>query len=115
MSADTFTLCPTTIMRVDEQEGKLGVVSAGHGPDEALVVFRGPEDAWAFQRTSGKYTEAEGCTVVGMDRNAVAALLDKQGLRYVAMPEGWTGDPSGRVDLFSAENFLKFLDESEPA
>jgi len=115
MSADTFTISPTVIVRLDEQEGTLGVVSANQGPDEALVVFRGPEDAWAFQRTSGKYTEAEGFLVVGMDRNAVAALLDKQGLRYVAMPEAWTEDASGGVDLLSAGNFLEFLDESEPA
>lgn len=114
MSESTFVLAPTVILRLDA-EGTLGVVTAGEGPKEALIVFRGPEDARGYQRTTGKHTEAEGFKLIGMGEEALVALLDKLGLSMVAMPEPWTGDASSRVDLFSRENFLRFLEACAPA
>jgi hypothetical protein len=108
----TLTISPTVIVRLDEREEKLGVVTVGEGPDEAVIVFRGPEDAFAFRRMSGKYTEAQGFVVIGMGRDSLAKLLDKWGLCRVAVPERWTG--SGGVDLFSAESFLALLDGCNP-
>lgn len=111
MSLDTETIYFSVIVSLDESGGTLGVVTAGKGQDEALIVFRGPEDAWAFQERDDRYSAAEGFTVVGMEPVAISALLDKQGLQLVALPEEWTG--SGRVDLFTAENFLELLDGAE--
>ncbi len=113
-SEATFTLAPTVILRLDA-EGTLGVVTAGEGPEEALLVFRGPEDARGYQRTTGKHATAEGFQLIGMGEEAVAALLDKHGLSWVLMPEPWTGDASSGVDLFTRENFIRFLEECAPA
>ncbi|MEJ7873368.1 MAG: hypothetical protein WKF67_14000 [Rubrobacteraceae bacterium] len=111
MSEDTHVIRPTVLVRLDEEEGTLGVVTSGKGEEEALIVFRGPEDAWAFQERNGRYSAAEGFSVIGMEPVAVSALLDKQGLGNVALPEEWTG--TGGVDRFSAANFLELLDTAE--
>ncbi len=50
-----------------------------------------------------------------MSKDALAALLDKHGLSWVAMPEPWTGEESSGVDLFSRGNFFRFLEECAPA
>ncbi len=110
---DEFVLAPTVPVR--KLPGRLGVVTARSGGKEALIVFRGPEDARGYQRTTGKHTAAEGFQLVGMGEEALAALLDMHGLSWVAMPEPWTGDSSSGVDLFTRENFLSFLAESTPA
>ncbi len=110
MSADTFTVHPTVLVR---SGSTLDVVTVRDGGVEALLVFRGPDDAEGYRRTTGKHTAAEGFERVGVGRNALAALLDKQGISWVAMPEPWTG--TGGVDLFAAADFLAFLDECEPA
>lgn len=100
---------PTVLVRLDGDT--MEAVTARDEGHEALIVFRGPEDAWAFQRHNGRYSAAEGFSVVGMEPVAVASLLDKHGLAYVAMSEEWTG--SGGVDLFTAANFLELLDTAE--
>ncbi len=109
---DTSIIHPTVIVRVDDGEGTWGVVTAGKGEDEALIVFRGPEDAWAFQERNG-YSAAEGFAVVGMEHPAISALLDKQGLHLVALPEEWTGSSEASVDTFTAGVFLELLDTAE--
>jgi hypothetical protein len=86
-------------------------VTVGKGLDEALLVFRGPEDARAYQEATGNHGRGEGFEIVGMAREAVEALLEQHGLSRVAMPEPWTG--TGRVDLFTAENFLRLLEHAE--
>lgn len=113
MSRDTDSaiIRPTVLVSLDQAEGTLGVVTAGKGEDEALIVFRGPEDAWAFQEHDDRYSAAEGFSVVGMELPAISALLDKQGIGNVAVPEEWTG--SGGVDTFTAANFLELLDTAE--
>jgi len=89
-----------------------GLVTAGEGEKRALIVFRGPEDAFAYQRHTGKHTDAEGFKVVGvLEERALATILETQDLRYVAMPEPWAGGAAG-VDLFTAGNFLRMLEES---
>lgn len=113
MSRDTddTIIRPAVLVSLDDAEGTLGVVTSGKGEDEALIVFRGPEDAWAFQESNDRYSAAEGFSVVGMEPPAISALLDKQGIGNVALPEEWTG--SGGVDTFTAANFLKLLDTAE--
>lgn len=108
----TSTVHPAVLVNADHAEGTLGVVTAGEGEHEALVVFRGPDDARAYQRDNCKHSAAEGFEIIGMGRDALASLLDKQGISWVAMPEEWTG--SGSVDLFSAAGFLELLDTAEP-
>ena len=102
----TFVVYPTVIV----DSGTLEVVTAGEGEDEALVVFRGPEDARRFQEHTGRHAPADGYKLIGMTHEAVASLLKRYGLRYVAMPEPWTGE--GRVDVFKAGTFIAMLEES---
>lgn len=103
---------PTVILRLDEEEETLGTATVRKDGMEALMVFRGPEDAFAFQRQAGKHTAAEGFEVIGMGRDGVAALLGKHGLDHVIMPERWTGGADASADVFTADNFLRLLDES---
>jgi hypothetical protein len=106
---DEFMLAPTVLVRLEGDT--FGVVTVGTGEDEALVVFRGPEDAWGYQRTTGKHTAEEGFMVLGLTDVALASMLDKHGLSWVAMPEPWTGEAADRVDMFTAENFMGMLAE----
>ncbi len=108
LTGEAFVLSPTAIVRVTPES--IGVVTASKGPDEALLVFCGPEDARAYQKATGKHDGREGFELVGMTREAIAAVLDKHGLSRVAMPEPWTG--TARVDLFTAENFLRLLEHA---
>lgn len=108
-----FVLAPTVIVRL--LPDCLGVVTATQDGKEALIVFRGPEDARGYQRTTGKHTEAEGFKLIGMSEEAVVAVLDTHELSWVLMPEPWTGDAVSGVDLFARENFLELLATSEPA
>jgi len=109
-SEATFTLAPTVLVRAGDT---LDVVTVQDGDLEALIVFRVPDDAAGYQQGTPKHAPAEGFERVGMKRDAIAALLDTQGIAWVAMPEPWTG--KGGVDLFAAADFLAFLDECEPA
>lgn len=100
---------PTVIVRVPPEE--TGVVTIGVGSDAALLVFRGPEDARAFQEHTGEHDGRDGFEVRGMDLEDLAWLLDEHGLLFVAMPEPWTGE--GGVDLFNADAFLLLLEHGE--
>ena len=111
---DTFTLEPTVLVRTAPGapgEARLGFVTAGKGAEEALIVFRGPEDARGYQEDSGKHTAAEGFQLIGMTPDAIESLLEVLDVHRVAMPEPWTGG-QGRVDLFDRENFIRFLKEA---
>ena len=113
MSEDTFTLAPTVLIRVHPDS--IGTVTVTRGEKEALLVFRGPEDAWGYQRTTGKHTAAEDFHTIGMTDEALSAVLDKYRLSWVAMPEPWAEDGSAGVDLFTREGFFALLEDSEPA
>ena len=106
---EAFVVSPTVLVRLGEEGEAFGVVTLGKGEEEALVVFRGPEDARAYQEHTGKHTAAEGVAVIGMDLDAVSAVLDVTGVGRVAMPEPWTGD--GLVDLFEARDFFALFRE----
>jgi hypothetical protein len=108
---EEFTIRPTVIVRV--LPDCLQAVTAGEGESEGLIVFRDPEDARAYQETTGKHTAGEGFLLIGMDCEAIADLLGAHGLHYVHMPEPWTGGNAG-VDTFTAENFVRFLEECLP-
>ena len=79
---------------------------------EALIVFRGPEEAREYQEAAGKHTAREGYKiVVGMGAGALADVLDALGAPLVAMPRSpWTGE--GGVDFFDAAEFVAMLEES---
>ncbi len=79
----------------------------------ALLVFRSEADAEAYRRDTGRFPASEGFGAVNVSDEEIADLLEMHGLSAVAMSEPWTGH--GRVDLFSAENFLKLLEQSTPA
>ena len=111
---DEVLISPTVILR--KGEPRLGVpelaVTMGEGADEALIVFRGADDARAYQRAAaGKHSAAEGFEVVDVNLEGLSALLDGHGLGYVAMPERWTG--RGGVDLFDAGDFLAMLEGTD--
>ena len=111
MSAEEI-LRPTVILRPDDSG--IGVVTAGEGEREALIVFRGPEDAHGFRTEAGKYTAAEGFLLVGMGHEALASLIDLLGVRLVAVPGSpYTGGAEGGVDAFDAAGFVSALEESE--
>lgn len=100
----------TVIMRGRPESPDL--VTIGKEEDtEALVVFRGPEDARAFQEVAGWCDERHGFELTDAGREDLAAILDERGLLYVAMPEPWTGE--GGVDLFNADAFLLLLEDAE--
>ncbi len=109
------TLAPTVLYRMDPERDLQSTATVPTEIGEALIVFRGPEDAQGYQRTTGKHTDEEGFQLVGMSEEALAALLDKHGLSWVAMPEPWTGEESSGVDVFARENFFRFLGECAPA
>ncbi len=67
-------------------------------------------DAEAFKQANGSLPG--GLTAVSIDHEQVADILTMHELSAVAMPEAWTG--RGRVDLFTADNFLRLLEESTP-
>ncbi len=103
---------PTLIMRFDAQENLIGVLTAGEGDEEALMVFRSSEDAEAFVEYTGQYALAEGFKLVAVGHETIAALLEKRGIRWVAMPEPRpSGDDAG-VDVFAAEDFISMLEQS---
>ncbi len=79
---------------------------------EALVVFRGLEDAREYQERTGKSTPGEGYKIiVGLSAGALADVLDTLGAPLVAMPGLWTGG-DGEVDVFDAGDFVAMLEES---
>ena len=110
MTEEPLAITPTDIVRDREGDETFGLVTAFEGEDEALIVFRGPEDAFGFQEHVGRYTPEEGYRVIGMDHRALDALLEREGIGYVAMPEPWTG--KGMVDLFERGDFFALLEES---
>ena len=80
---------------------------------EALLVFRGEEDAEAFRRATGRYPASAGFKAASLDQEGISGVLAMHGLDVVAMPEPWTG--VGDVDLFEGENFIRLLEEGAPA
>ena len=59
--------------------------------------------------STGKHTTAEGFRIINMDRDDVEGALEMCARPLVAMPQTWTGG-RGRVDTFTAQNFLRLLD-----
>jgi hypothetical protein len=112
MSTDEFILEPTVLYRLDPSRDLAGAATARTEIGEALLVFRSEADAEAFRRSTGRCPASEGFGAVNVDHEQIADLLAWHGLSVVAMPERWTG--RGRVDLFTGENFLQFLEESVP-
>jgi hypothetical protein len=112
MSDDVFILEPTVLYRLDPGRDLAGAATARTEIGEALLVFRSEADAEAFRRTTGRCPASEGFGAVNVDHEQIADLLAAHNLSVVAMPERWTG--RGRVDLFTGENFLQFLEESVP-
>ncbi len=113
MSANEFTITPTVLYKLDPSRdlAATSVVEAELG--QALLVFRSEADAEAFRRTTGRCPASEGFWAVNVDHEQIAHILAAHDLSVVAMPEPWTG--RGRVDLFTAENFVRFLEGSLPA
>lgn len=109
MAGEAVRVSPTIIARACAET--VGFVTVGEGTDRALLVFRGPEDAAGFRRTSGDYGPREGFVLVGIGREGLRQLPDAHELQNVAMPEAWTG--AGRVDLFDAGDFLEILEGAD--
>jgi len=114
-AADTFILEPTVLYRMDPERDLQSTATVPTEIGEALIVFRGPEDARGYQRTTGKHTAEEGFKPVSLSGEEISGVLDMHDLSVVAMPEMWTGDASSYVDVFSRGNFFRFLEECAPA
>ncbi len=110
MTEETIRVSPTVLVWWRPEEDSYGVVTAGEGAEKALVVFRNAEDARAFQGQTGKHTPAQGIEPKRAGLEELAALLEDQGIAWVAVPEAWTGE--GMVDLFGAGDFLDMLETS---
>ncbi len=110
----TLTIRPTVIARPGEaREGTLDVLAMPYeGGEKALVVFRDADDARAYQDHAGKHTLAEGYKLVAVNVEELTAILEVHELRYVAMPEPWTGE--GVVDTFEADSFVVLLKGEAP-
>jgi hypothetical protein len=110
MTEDTFVITPTVLAL--KESGRFGFITVAQGSDEeALVVFRGPEEVRKYQDYSGKHTAEEGFEAICMGPSEIAATLEEIGIRYVVMPEPWVGGHGG-VDWFEANRFLQLLEES---
>ena len=104
---EEFAIYPTVIGRAEPD--RIGFVTATQDGDEALIVFRSPEEADRFREYTGRYGSEEGYRLLRVDVEEISCVLEVQGLSFVAFPEPWTG--YGGIDLFTAENFLRFLEE----
>jgi len=83
---------------------------------QPIRVGRGAdEDAEKFRRDTGRCPASEGFKPVNLSGEEISGVLDMHALSVVAMPEPWTGEESSGVDLFSRENFFRFLEECAPA
>ncbi len=111
MTEAAIRIRPTVLVLDREGDETLGLVTAFEGEGKALIVFRGPEDAFRFQAHAGRYTLEEGYRVIGMSHRALDALLAREGIGYVAMPEPWTG--KGGVDIFERDHFFALLEEGQ--
>jgi hypothetical protein len=104
---------PTVLYRMDPERDLQSTATVPTAYGEALIVFRGPEDAQGYQRTTGKHTAEEGFKPVSLSGEEISGVLDIHGLSVVAMPEPWTGEASSGVDVFARDNFFRFLEECE--
>lgn len=66
MREETIMITPTVLVLDREGDETFGFVTAWEGEGRALIVFRGPEDAFRFQQLEGLYTEREGYLVVSL-------------------------------------------------
>jgi hypothetical protein len=108
---EDFTLLPTILLRMGPES--MEVVTVPRGGEAALVVFRGPEEAAAYQESSGKHTGEEGFEFIGMYEDGVAAVLEKHSLKWVLLaPPPGSGEEGS---LFKAKSFIRFLEECRPA
>ncbi len=114
-AADTFILEPTVLYRMDPERDLQSTATAPTEIGEALIVFRSEEDAEAFRLDTGLCPASEGFKPVNLSGEEISGVLDMHDLSVVAMPEMWTGEESSGVDLFSRENFFRFLEECAPA
>ena len=108
---EEFTILPTVLIRLGPES--MEVVIIPKDEEEALVVFRGPEDAAGYQEDSGKHTAEEGFELIGMGHEAIAALLEKHNLGWVHLVGPWGSNEEG--SLFQAGNFVRFLETCQPA
>ncbi len=111
--ADGFILTPTVLYRMDPERDLQSTATAPTEIGEALIVFRSEEDAEAFRRDTGRCPASEGFKPLRLSGEEISGVLDMHGLSWVAMPEPWTGEASSGVDVFSRENFFRFLEECE--
>ncbi len=106
---------PTVLYCMDPERDLQSTATAPTEIGEALIVFRSEEEAEKFRLDTGLCPASEGFKPVNLSGEEISGVLDIHGLFVVAMPEPWTGEASSGVDLFSRENFFRFLEESAPA
>lgn len=111
MNAEASTIYPTVLCCLDPQRDEAIAATVPTEIGRALLVFRSGADAEAFMQANARLL-GEGIKPVNLGDEEIAEVLAWHSLSAVAMPEAWTGH--GRVDLFTAENFLRLLKESAP-
>lgn len=106
-----FVLRPTVIYRMTPDGDGHAAAVADTEEGRALIVFRNEEEAEKYREYSGKYPASEGFKPVSLDHGALADVMKLHGCTHVAMPGPWVGGDGG-VDTFTAENFIRLLEES---
>jgi hypothetical protein len=78
----------------------------------ALLVFRNEEEAESWRREWGLYPAEEGFKVLPAEDEMLRDLLQRHGCTQVITPNSWLGED--RADFFTAENFMRILEEGVP-
>lgn len=105
-----LVIYPTVIYRIMPDGDTLAAVVVNTEDGRALCVFRNVEEAEKYRRHTGQYSEEEGFKPIAVDHETLADMLRIHDCTLVAMPEPWSG--TGGVDTFTAENFIKMLEQS---
>lgn len=108
---EEFVISPTVIYRMTSGGDGHAAAVAETEDGRALIVFRNEEEAEKYREHTGKYPASEGFKPVSLDHGALDDVMKLHGCTQVAMPEPWGGGDGG-VDTFTAENFIRFLEDS---
>ena len=101
-----ISITPTVLFCDGEVDGTVDVFTVDPGGGDHLIVFRALEDAWAYQKHTGR-TDLKA---IGMHHRALSRLLKVRRIEFVALPEHWPGE--GTVDSYTAKDFIQMLEES---
>ena len=102
---------PTIIRLLEEDEDLEGVAHVR--AENALIVFRGEEEAEAFRADTGQYPAEEGYGLVGVDPIGIARTCLRHGFDAVCVPDApWRSHGDAAVRFCDVVDFVGGLKES---